>query len=242
MGHLVSLRQKTEDSTVISNGDRQQKVQKMKLGEIPVIDFLREYSRRHEPTGTWAYDTFEKLNEQFFANRLSLPVIQWGLTPWGESYGYYMPSWHKIILHPSLLQKGGTAWAPWNPLTRQKETNKLLGVKFAEHVLLHELMHHANYLDNGILDPQLKDSHNSQPWIDEINRIAPLLGLDIKAHVCKQRRFKEPGQKGPGKVKLAPPDSSFIDYEFVYSFPHKLMAAGYYEKATDKLLRQNFKM
>lgn len=242
MSNIVSLRQKVEEKGVIPNKDRQLKAQKMKLGEIPVLDFLCEYARRHEPTGTWAYDTFERLNQQFFGDRLTLPVIQWGLTPWGRFYGYYMPQWQKIILHPSLMVKGSKAWGPLNPATREKETNKLLGVKFAEHVLLHELMHHANYLDHGVYDSDLKDSHNSQAWVDEINRIAPLLGLNIKAHVCSQRRFKKTGEKGPGKPRLAPPDDSYIDYEFMYTFPHKLMPPGYYEKATDELLRQNFKM
>ena len=230
----VSLGQKVEKEGVISNKE---------LQFIPPVEFLREYSRRHEPTGTWAYDAFDKLNEQFFEGKLTLPIIQWAPTEWGSCYGKYLPEYQKIILHPSLLRKGSKAWGPINPLTRMRESNQLLGVKFAEHVLLHELMHHKNSLDYGVLAPQLEEEkHNNQPWVDEINRIAPLLGLNIKAHICTQKRFKKPGEKGPGKPRVAPPDSSYIDFEFVYSFPHKLMPPGYYEKATEQLLKQSFKM
>lgn len=153
-----------------------------------------------------------------------------------------MPLWQKIILHPSLMVKGSKAWGPLNPITRRRDENKLLGIKYSEHVLLHELMHHANFLDHGVYDSDLDGGHNSQAWIDEINRIAPLLGLNIKAHVCSQRRFKKPGEKGPGKRKMAPPDDSYISWDEVKVFPAKTMPPGYYEKATDKLLRQNFKM
>lgn len=55
MSNIVNLRQKVEEKGVIPNKDGQLKVQKMELGEIPVLDFLKEYARRHEPTGTWAY-------------------------------------------------------------------------------------------------------------------------------------------------------------------------------------------
>lgn len=233
MGTMLALKERNI-STVTPHGE---------LHLIPPLTFLKEYARRHEPMGSWAYDTFEELNETFFDCRLSLPLIQWGLTEWGDTYGYYMTEHQKIILHTSLMKKGAKAWTLTDPLTGRKESNELLGARFASHVLLHELMHHANYLDYGLEYMKHRKCHNCQPWVDEINRIAPLLGLNVKAHVCKQRRIREPGQtKGAGKPTMAPPDDSYITYKQMYSFPHNLMPSGYYEKATEDLLKVDFKL
>lgn len=223
MGTMLALKQRNE-STVTSHEE---------LHLIPPLEFLKEYAKRHEPMGSWAYETFEELNETFFDGRLPLPLIQWGLTEWGDALGYYYGDRQRILLHPSLINTASKAWGLY----------KLLGAKFASHVLLHELMHHANYIDYGLEYMKHRKCHNCQPWVDEINRIAPLLGLNVKAHVCKQRRIREPGQiKGAGKPTMAPPDDSYITYKQMYSFPHNLMPDGYYEKATEDLLKVDFKL
>jgi hypothetical protein len=156
--------------------------------------------------GAWSYDTWSELNEAYFEGRNIPGPIIWGLTPHGFALGLYSPGKNQITLHQSLTKE--TESCPWGITC--------LGKEFARHVLLHEMMHQRiDMLYGKIRNGEKGPSHNCQHWADEINRIAPLLGLHhVKAQVVKQRRVNK-GENG----KFTP-DPGFITRREMGSFPH----------------------
>jgi len=165
--------------------------------------------------GEWAYQSWAKFNQEFFDNKLKVGGINWGLTPHGSSLGFYDRSRNLIVLHSSLISPKGDAWGK----------GELMGERFAADTLLHEMIHQYNW---QILQYQGKESHNCKVWCNQINRIAPALGLKPNAAVVKQKREREPGQtKGNGKVVWVP-DPGMMSRMDLASWPHSARTHDYY--------------
>lgn len=145
--------------------------------------------------GAWAYEEWRRLNELCFDNELSPVGILWGLTPHGRSRGHYRPEDRTITLHLSLVKDGA-----------------LLDEHNASDVLLHEMVHQKiAESSKPILGTS---SHNCGAWVAEINRISPLLGLDIRAEVVRQKRVN-------GKVRWSP-EVGFLSQRELAEWPHSV--------------------
>ncbi len=59
--------------------------------------------------GVWAYDTWQRLNIEYFDETLTVGGIFWGLTPHGHTLGFYSPWRNSITLHTSLVRPSGAA-------------------------------------------------------------------------------------------------------------------------------------
>jgi hypothetical protein len=141
--------------------------------------------------GTLAYESFDHINAAFFAGHLPTPNIQWLLTPYGNclaSTGIRktpnVPP--VVVLHVALLGAGPTR-NPWGI------DRKCLGARYAYETLLHECIHiSVHYLLGGNTG---ESSHNSPEWISEVNRIAPMIGLnDVRAAMSKPKRVIVEGE------------------------------------------------
>jgi hypothetical protein len=158
--------------------------------------------------GAWAYDTWARLNAECFGGRLAPIPILWGLTPHGGTLGYC--SVHAITLHPSLV----------NPRTANPwYCGSKLGERYAADVLLHEMVHQANHQDGGGRGDG-SSSHNCEAWVREVNRISPLIGVDARAQVLRQRRVD-------GRV-VRSPEPGYLTQRQLGSWPHCVRPSGYY--------------
>lgn len=160
--------------------------------------------------GEWAYDEWVAHNERYFDGALEIGGINWGLTSWGRTLGQYWPERNVIVMHVSLLYPQSDAWG----------ISKLLGVNFASDVLMHEMVHQA-IRQRGDIEPDEK-GHNNQLWVDEINRIALLLGLKANAKVVKQRRVD-------GQPRWVPEDGCLTRKQ-LGGWPHSARLPTHYEE------------
>ena len=172
--------------------------------------------------GQWSYDRWEELNDRYFDGQLEAGPILWGLTPHGHYLGAYSTFDNQITLHTSLIEP--KTENPWL-------IGSLLGRKFAEDTLLHEMIH--QYLrQNGYTG---KKSHNCEEWCSEIVRIAKLMDVEIKAKPVKQKRVRQPNQKtGAGKVQWIT-EEGHLNRKQIASFPHSIRPHDFYEKETSDL-------
>lgn len=174
--------------------------------------------------GRFAYQGFDWINSTLFSGNLPTPMILWGLTPHAHSLAFTRigDDIPLIMLHPSLL--GGTEkTSPWGMKP------KWLGPAFALDALIHESIHLSVYNRYGGYSGST--SHNSIEWINEVNRIAPILGFEtFTAGENKLQRVPIEGEYGPsGKPKTKPKRVSqttlsgeAVPFELVASFPHSL--------------------
>lgn len=161
--------------------------------------------------GAWAYDTFEELNEQYFADEVPMRGVVWGLTPHGRNLGHCWQS-GRITLHPALLDPRSDAW----------RLERYLGAGYARDVLLHEMVH-ALLFTRGV-----EHDHNCGAWCAELIRLAPLLGLGrILAAPVLPRRVD-------GKVRRLQLDGHLSRREMA-SFPHSLRSKAWYEANRSRL-------
>jgi hypothetical protein len=161
--------------------------------------------------GVWAYDIFEELNEEYFADEVPMRGIAWGLTPHGGHLGHCQQS-GRITLHPALLDPRSDAW----------RLERYLGEGYARDVLLHEMIHAL------LFERVVKHDHNTQPWCDEVMRLAPLLGLgQILAAPVLPRQVE-------GKVCRLQFDGHLSRREMA-SFPHSLRPKSWYEANRGRL-------
>lgn len=135
--------------------------------------------------GLWVSDAFAWINETLFFGELPQPLIVIGLTAHGGCLGLTSATSKLppvIMLHPSVW--GGTEKPdPWNI------DPELLGPRYALDVLIHESIHVS--VEYRLGGAHGESSHNNPEWISEINRIAPLIGLDgMQAAMSKPKRVK----------------------------------------------------
>ncbi len=170
--------------------------------------------------GVLAYESFDHINSTFFGGQLPTPNIQWLLTPYGHCLGLtgikeslsVPPS---VVLHTALLGDGA-ANNPWGI------DQRCLGVRYAYEVLLHECIHiSVHYLLGGYTGPT---SHNSPEWIDEVNRIAPMIGLgDVVVAMSKSKRVPVDGEyskTGKPATTVQRVTGGNVPFKAVATFPH----------------------
>jgi hypothetical protein len=162
--------------------------------------------------GTWAADTWTRLNAAHFGGRLRYHGIVWGLTPHGHALAHTYSS-GRITLHPALLNPQSD-----DPWLLEETSGAQLGTRFAADTLLHEMVHVCLF-DRDITGPH----HNSTEWCDEIVRITPQLGLpEIKAAPVKPRRVNR-------KVMRKPLDGH-LPRDDISRWPHPLRTGDYYTR------------
>jgi hypothetical protein len=181
----------------------------LKLGTESYNEQLRQAEVLFfDELGAWAHDTFARLNAVCFGGLLTPRPILWGLTPHGRSLGYYSPGSRRIVLHESLIRPSGNAWGQAG----------LLGPRYAEDVLLHEMVHAAQYeLRGGPIGRETNGPHNEPVWCAEIERLT-----------VRPRRVN-------GAVSRRPRDG-YLSQGQIASWPHCLRPAGYYEAGVRHLL------
>lgn len=120
--------------------------------------------------GVWTYDAYAELNRRYFDGLVVLKTVQWGITPYGGSLGFYNPAFDTIMLHQSIIKSSSAiSNDPWG-------LGHIIGKRLAYDVLLHEMIHQFLF-QQGAYAPD-DDAHNCQAWCDELNRIGRILGLD----------------------------------------------------------------
>jgi len=167
------------------------------------------------PKGDWSYESFEYLNRELWQCALPQPLILWVMTAHGRCLGLTAHREERpvVTLHPTLLgarcalQTGRKNSDPW------QIPNDLLGPAYAWDVLLHELIHVAveNVL-GGRGDGT--SSHDCDAWVSEVNRIAPLIGLEgVRAERSKVVR------QGKKSVRI---NEGNVPFAAVATFPHSV--------------------
>jgi hypothetical protein len=163
--------------------------------------------------GIRAYDAFEKFNKDYFAGELPWPLIVWGLTPHGKCFGFTATGDAPVItLHPSLL--GGREKSnPW------KVNPAWLGWRFALDTILHECIHvSVAHRLGGQTGPT---SHNCPEWIDEVNRLAPLLQLNVTAARSRTKRIRD----AEGHSRVTRVSDSTVPFRAIATFPRGVRIA-----------------
>jgi hypothetical protein len=107
----------------------------------------------------------------------------------------------------------------------------------AEDVLLHEMLHQKIQQTLGFTRDEKGQCHNFQPWCDEINRLNPMLGLEGKATIIKQKRVKAPGQtEGKGRQTWLPSGDGTLTRKELSTWPYTLRSKDYYEASCQEML------
>jgi hypothetical protein len=163
--------------------------------------------------GTWTADTWTRLNVAHFAGQLRYHGIVFGLTPHGHRFGPTSNPDGRITLHPALLDPRGNAW----------RISDKLGERYAEDVLLHEMVH-VTLFAAGVGNERKDPHHNTDEWCAEIVRITPTPGLPpIKAAPVEPRRVD-------GSVARIPLDGH-LTRDQIARWPHSIRPAGWYDQA-----------
>ena len=159
-----------------------------------LADLKRLGVQRFGEIGAWAYDEWKRLNDTFFHGENKPGTIIWGATPQGQSLGYYHVSENLIYLNKNLMR-------PVYPTREFDWGIRHLNKRVASDVLLHEMIHQRVNQTGGWVG---ETSHNNERFVEEVNRIAGLLGMDIKAKVIKQTPTpdKSIGHSEPGYLTL----------------------------------------
>lgn len=179
-------------------------------------------------SGRWLYDTWAAHNIRCFGGRLAPVAIDYGLTSHGRALGIFhhtdapgrLP---RITMHRSLLEPKGNAW----------HMCLLLGERLAADVLLHEMIHQAiqQELGHNGATKSSWTSHMNPAWVDEVNRLSPLLGLPALA--AMPRRMRIPGQPTVWAV-----EPGQLTRRELSTWPHSITAPGYYTGQEDRALRR----
>jgi hypothetical protein len=176
----------------------------------------------HGEQGVWPYTLYTRINERFFNGELPWPHISWALTAHGACLGYAATTGRPpvIVLHPSVL--GGTEREnPWG------YPAGWLGGCFAFDLLLHEAVHVSVEHRLGGWRDKGNTSHNNEVWVAEVNRLAPLLGLQgVEAGVSKLKRVPIEGvprtKRGKQPTRVERVTEGNVPFAAVAGFPRGL--------------------
>ena len=160
--------------------------------------------------GAWAFDEWKYLNKTYFYGQNEAGPIIWGSSLQDKSLGYYSVTENLIYLHKNLMR-------PIYPSNDLKWGIINLNKKLASDVLLHEMIHQMIYQTGGW---EGRDSHNNNRFVEEVNRIAKLLGLDVKAKVIKKRKSQE-------KANWLP-ELRYLTVKDLFHFPYSSRPDEYY--------------
>jgi hypothetical protein len=160
--------------------------------------------------GAWVFDEWKQLNNTYFYGENIAGEIMWGATPRDRSLGYYSPDENLIVLHKTLMR-------PVYPTTNFKWEPGHLNKRKVGDVLLHEMIHQRVHQTGGWKG---ENSHNNVRFVNEVNRIAKLLGIDIKAKVIQWQTIHG---------KIAPcVKSGCLNIEELSNFPYSSRPHHYY--------------
>jgi len=176
----------------------------------PFADLKKTGKKLFGDFGAWAFDEWKTLNETFFNGEIIPGEIIWGSTPNDRSLGYYLAAENLICLHKVLMR-------PIYPTNHLKWKFRHFNKKKAGDVLLHEMIHQRIHQTGGWTG---ETSHNNERFVEEVRRIAKLLGMDIKAKVI------EPGT-GRGKGSR-PVEPGCLTHGELIHFPYASRDRNYY--------------
>jgi len=196
-----------------------------------INDSLRQLARDcYRRWGEFAYAAFDRINKEYFESALPTPLILWEITPWGHCIAQNRTPTKNptgpvvVLLHPGLL--GGRL----NPITTPKEEGPwglprwAHGWPFAYDTLLHECIHININVHLG--GHKGDESHNCPQWIDEVNRLAPMLGLQgVEAGRSKTRRVPIEGEytkTGKPATRVVRRSDGTLTRKEVASFPNSV--------------------
>lgn len=177
------------------------------------------------PRGAWTYSAFDHINTSYFAGQLPTPLIVWTITPYGHCIGQ------------TQAEVGASAGEP--PVVTLHPTLFRKGLRYAFDVLLHECIHVEIICNQG--GHTGETSHNSDEWVAEVNRLAPLIGIaGVAAARTKVRRIPiadaEPNERGKRPTMVARATDGNIPMQALATFPHgvreHLGLMNYYEDRT----------
>jgi hypothetical protein len=180
---------------------------------IPFTDLKKTGKKLFGDFGTWAFDEWKTLNETFFNGEMIPGEIIWGSTPNDRSLGYYIAAENLICLHKHLMR-------PIYPTNHLKWKFRHFNKRKAGDVLLHEMIHQRIHQTGGWVG---ETRHNNERFVEEVNRIAKLLGMDIKARII------EPGT-AQGKTSR-PVEPGCLTLGELIHFPYASRNANYYYDA-----------
>jgi hypothetical protein len=160
--------------------------------------------------GPWIYDEWKRLNDAFFYGKNIVGAIVWEETPQDRSLGYYDRIGNVIVLHKTLMR-------PVYPTTGLKWELRRLNTRMVSDVLLHEMIHQRIHQTGGWMG---ENSHNNERFVNEVNRIANLLGLKITAKVIRSKSFHDKN------IPLM--ESECLSFEELSHFPYLSRSRNYY--------------
>ena len=160
--------------------------------------------------GAWIFDEWKTLNDTFFYKENIVGEIIWGATPQDRSLGYYSPNENLIVLHKTLMR-------PVYPTTNLNWAPHRLNKRKVSDVLLHEMIHQRVHQTGGW---EGYDSHNNEQFVNEVNRIAKLLGIGIKANIIQMETFQ--GKTNPWT------EPGCLNLEELSNFPYSSRPNNYY--------------
>ena len=160
--------------------------------------------------GAWAFDEWRQLNEALFYGKNIAGEIVWKQTPQDSSLGYYDRTRNLIVLHKTLLR-------PIYPTPGRKWELRLLNKKKVSDVLLHEMIHQRIHQTGGWAG---EDSHNNHRFVHEVNRLANLLGLTVKAKTIESKPIHE------NTIPLV--KSEYLSFKELSHFPYMSRSSNYY--------------
>lgn len=166
--------------------------------------------KKYQDLGVWAYDEWHSHNENYFMGQSSPGEIDWVEVAGNQSMGFFSPKENRIFLFRGLVR-------PRYPVPMAKWCLENLNRRMASDVLLHEMIHQNIHQTGGW---EGECSHNNRRFIDEVNRIAELLGMKVFA------RLIEPGSKAGAKGLRAEPGCMTLGE--IENFPYSKRPRGYY--------------
>jgi hypothetical protein len=184
---------------------------------LKALDLVADYFNPR--FGPWANRAFDAINAAFFDDRLPRPLIQWAITPHGACLGL-TDTWKRadrpiVTLHPSIMAPAASN--PWGV------DDRWLGPAYAFDVLLHESIHVAQHTLHRDM-PKGESSHNCESWVLEVNRLAPMLGMEgVTAGRSRPRRVAVPGEftvTGRPATRVERVDDGDIPLKYHSTFPH----------------------
>jgi hypothetical protein len=160
--------------------------------------------------GIWVYDEWKALNDALFYGENIAGTITWKNLPQDSSLGYYDRTKNHIVLHDTLMR-------PVYPCPGLKSKLRRSNTRKISDVLLHEMIHQRVHQTGGWKG---ENSHNNVRFVNEVNRIAKLLGIDIKAKVIQWQTIHG---------KIAPcVKSGCLNIEELSNFPYSSRPRNYY--------------
>ncbi len=160
--------------------------------------------------GAWIYDEWKRLNDTIFCGKNIAGVIVWKKTPQDRSLGYYDRIENLIVLHKTLMR-------PVYPTTGLKWELRRINTRMASDVLLHEMIHQRIHQTGGWTG---ENSHNNERFVNEVNRIATLLGLNITARVIRSKSLRD--------KKIPHTESEYLSFKELCHFPYLSRYRSYY--------------